>query len=473
MTISHRSEGTATVRGRERVLVSADIAAARFVGVLMLLCVVIWLAVLALREHLDYERVSPGRFGWSIALLAAVVLIVRGILLGRPVTTGHAMAAAAAAGTGIYAHFLSVGVLGNILVGGSGLVLMLPTKARPQPDTLQQVWALVNATFDDPLAPFAMHSTKSYHFNPDKSAAIAYRTRLGFAVVSGDPIGDISQFDSLAADFVRVCRSYGWRIIVLAGGERHLALWRDKRIGRQMLAVPIGRDVVVDVDDFTLTGRRFRNLRQAVQRTHNRGVTTEIVDERELSGPLITELTEVLYAAHRAVRTERGFCMCLDRVLEGRIPGIKLAIARDRRGLVVAFHRYATAGKGSELSLDVPFRRPGAPNGVDERLTADMIAYAKNHNVQRLSLAFAAFPEIFDALHPGPLKRVAYRLTHLLNPLIRLESLYRYLDKFHSLDQRRYVVLCARHIPAAVVVLLSLEFMPRPRHLRLTERSAT
>jgi lysylphosphatidylglycerol synthetase-like protein (DUF2156 family) len=463
--ISQKSGAAARAWGRERVLIKADVPAARFISVLMLLCVLGWLTLLFAREHLGYERVAPGRFGWSVALLAAVAMIARGIFLGRPVTTGHAAAAAGAVCAGLGAHVLSFGMLGNILAAGSGLALMLPTTAKPQPEMLEQVWALVNATPRDPLAPFVMHSSKSYHFNSDRTAAIAYRTRFGFAVVSGDPIGDATQFDNLVADFVRMCRSRGWQIIVLASGERHLGLWRSETVGQPMLAVPVGRDVVVDVRHFTLTGRRFRNLRQAVRRTHNCGVTTEIVDELELDGPLIAELTEVLYASHRAARTDRGFCMNLDGALQGRFPGIKLAIARDCCGRVVAFHRYATAGAGSEVSLDVPFRRPDAPNGVDERLSVDMITEAKSHNALRLSLAFAAFPEIFDATHPGPLQRVAFRLIHLLDPLIRLESLYRYLRKFHSLAERRYVVLCAYHIPAALIVLLSLEFMPRPRHL--------
>lgn len=64
-----------------------------------------------------------------------------------------------------------------------------------------------------------MHSSKSYHLNADKTAAIAYRTRFGFAVVSGDPIGDPTRFAELAADFVRVSRSRGWRVIVLAGAS--------------------------------------------------------------------------------------------------------------------------------------------------------------------------------------------------------------------------------------------------------------
>ena len=74
-------------------------------------------------------------------------------------------------------------------------------------------------------------------------------------------------------------------------------------------------------------------------------------------------------------------------------------------------------------------------------------------------------PGNFRDCRPSPLQRVAYWLIHLLDPLIRLESLYRYLRKFHSLAERRYVVLCVHHIPAALMVLLSLEFVPRPRHL--------
>jgi lysylphosphatidylglycerol synthetase-like protein (DUF2156 family) len=452
---------------RERVLFRADVPAIRFGSLLMLACALAWLILLAVREHLGFERASPGRFGWSVAVLAAAAFIVHGIFLGRPITAVHAMVAAAAVGAGLGAHALSFGVLGNIMVAGSGLALVFPTTAKPQPELLDQVWPLVNATREDPLSPFAMHSSKSYHFSADRSAAIAYRTRLGFAVVSGDPIGDVTQFEGLVADFVRMCRSRGWQIIVLAGGERHVRLWRNDVVGQPMLAVSIGRDVVVDVRHFTLAGRRFRNLRQAVQRTRNSGVTTQIVDEQELDQALTAELTEVLYAAHRAARTERGFCMNLDGALQGRYPGIKLAIARDRSGRVVAFHRYTTADAGLEVSLDAPFRRPDAPNGVDERLSVDMINDAKASGALRLSLAFAAFPEIFDATNPTPLQRAAYRLTHLLDPWIRLESLYRYLRKFHCLAERRLVVLCAHHIPAALLVLLSLEFMPRPRHKRL------
>jgi lysylphosphatidylglycerol synthetase-like protein (DUF2156 family) len=229
--------------------------------------------------------------------------------------------------------------------------------------------------------------------------------------------------------------------------------------------VPIGRDVVIDVAGFDMVGRKFRNLRQAVKRTYNCGITTEVVPEPALDRELLAELTDVVRASSRHAGTERGFFMNLDGVLEGRFPGIQLIIARDSSGRVQGFHRYATAGEGSDVSLDVPWRRRGAPNGIDERLTVDMVTAAKQAGAQRVSLAFAAFPEIFDEKNRSRIQHVFYGLIHVLDPLIALESLYRYVRKFHALDARRYALISMTQLVPLVFVLLSVEFMPRRRHL--------
>ncbi|HEV7852961.1 MAG TPA: phosphatidylglycerol lysyltransferase domain-containing protein, partial [Mycobacterium sp.] len=170
-------------------------------------------------------------------------------------------------------------------------------------------------------------------------------------------------------------------------------------------------------------------------------------------------------ASPSGARTERGFSMSLDGTLEGRYPGVALIIARDKAGRVQGFHRYATAGGGAEVTLDVPWRRREAPNGIDERLSVDMIANARQQGAQRLSLAFAAFPEIFTDTDRDLPSRLVYTLVHLGDPLIALESLYRYLRKFHALGDRRYVMATLTQVIPLLIVLLSLEFVPRRRHL--------
>lgn len=446
------------LRARERVVVDVHSPAARWIGALALLSLFCWLILTVLHDHRE-----PA---WGLTLFFAVAFIARGIFLGRPVTAAHAWLAMALLVVGIAAQVVFAEPVGNALVIAAGVALMLPTAARPNPADLPRVWALIDQTTGDPVAPFAMQALKCHHFNPDGTAAIAYRTRCGYAVVGGDPIGDETQFADLVRDFARTCHQRGWRIVVLGCSERRLVLWSDVEvIGQTLKPVPIGRDVVIEVANFDLVGRRFRNLRQAVQRTRNAGITTEIVTEQGLDPDLHAELTEVLTASPKGARTERGFSMILDGALEGRHPGIVLIVARDRDGRVQGFHRYATAGGGGEITLDVPWRRRGAPNGIDERLSVDMIDAAKRQGAVRLSLAFAAFPEIFDDQDRGWVKSFFYTAIHLGDALIALESLYRYLRKFHALGDRRYVLLSLTQVVPLLFVLLSLEFMPRRRRL--------
>lgn len=443
--------------------VHVDTRATRWIGLAALAGATGWLIAIIVRAHIHAGWHATERLEWSLTVLAAVALVVRGLFLGRPVTARHAAAAAMVLIGGIGARVLSFDLLGGALIAGSGLVLMWPLAARRQPGDLARVWALIDATSRDPLAPFAMQAGKCYHFSADGGAAVAYRTRMGYAVVGGDPLGDEVQFPQLVADFAALCHDHGWRMVVLGCSERRLPLWSDDKVGASLRVIPIGRDVVVDVTDFTMTGRKFRNLRQAVQRTHNRGITTEIVAEQDLDDKQIAELTDVLRASPSGAHTDRGFCMALGGVLEGRFPGVQLIIARDTSGRAQGFHRYATADGGREISLEVPWRRRGAPNGIDERLSADMIAAAKDAGAQRVSLSFAAFPDLFDGRDRGRMQGMFYWLIHRLDPLIALESLYRYVCKFHTMGEMRYALVSLTQLLPLVYVLLSLEFMPRRR----------
>jgi lysylphosphatidylglycerol synthetase-like protein (DUF2156 family) len=450
----------------EQVVGSTSSRSVHRIGALVLAVGFVALVYVVARDHVAADWRPSGRLAWSLSLLAAVMLLARGIYLGRPVTGGHGAFALGMVLVGIGAHLLGFGAAGDVLVAASGAALMWPLPSRPGPGP-ESLWPLIRATRGDALAPFTMGSSKTVFFNGDLTAALAYRTRLGFAVVSGDPVGRTGAYRALVQDFAAMCASRGWRVIVLSCGERCLHLWRDPSVvGHSLMVVPVGRDVVVDVPGFSMSGRKFRNLRQAVARTHNRGITTEVVAEQDLSDELRDELAEVVRTPRGGGRYERGFSMMLDRVLVGRYPGVLLIVGRDRAGTVQAFHRYVVSGGGSDVSLDLPWRRPGAPNGIDERLTVDMIAWCQERGARRFSLAFAAFPELFDETKRTGLQRVYYLLIRLGGPLIRLESLYRYLRKFHALGQRRYVLVPAVHLLAALVVLLSLEFLPHRSHGR-------
>ncbi|MFI5782435.1 bifunctional lysylphosphatidylglycerol flippase/synthetase MprF [Nocardia sp. NPDC051570] len=400
---------------------------------------------------------------WFVAVSISGLGVARGLHLRRPITLPHFTIAFIVLGVSNIAYRGDHHVVGFVCLASTGFVLMLPQSSRPQPDQRFRIAALVDRTVDDPIAPFALHSSKTYFFNANSTAAIGYRTRFGIAVVAGDPIGNRAEFGALIREFSEFAGNHGWRIAVLGASPALSELWRTQAEGHHGLhAIPIGRDVVIEVDGFDMVGRKYRNLRQAVSRTHNYGVTTEVLYERELDPALRATLFEIV-DEWRSGRQTRGFSMILDHLLDGRNPGLLLVLARDADGRVVGFQRYGASNHGSELSLDVPWRRKDAPNGLDERMIVDLVAYGRDKGVQRISLAFAAFPELYSDKDRSRTKQSLYVLARLLDPMIRLESLYRFLRKFNSFSDQRFVLIRWREIVFTAAALLTLEFVPHRR----------
>ncbi|MBH0780835.1 bifunctional lysylphosphatidylglycerol flippase/synthetase MprF [Nocardia bovistercoris] len=398
--------------------------------------------------------------GWFAAVAISGLFVVRGLHLCRPVTVQHVVVAVLMLGCANVAYRAEHAAAGFVFLAATGYMLMLPRGSRPQPEARLRVADLVCRTEGDPLAAFALHSAKSYFFGANTAAALGYRTRFGIAVVAGDPIGARPAFPALITEFSRFAADQGWRVAVLGASPEVVELWqRHAGDHRGLRAVPIGRDVVIEVDGFAMVGREFRNLRQAVSRTANAGVTTEILPESALPAPLRAELLDIV-DQWGAGRQNRGFSMILDHLLDGRHPGMLVIVARDTDGRVAGFQRYGMSARGTELSLDVPWRRKDAPNGLDERMIVDLVEYARTTGITRVSLAFAAFPELFADKNRTRVGELTYRVVHLGDPLIRLESLYRFLRKFHALADERFVLIRFRELVPAASALLTLEFFP-------------
>ncbi|MGN6723062.1 MAG: phosphatidylglycerol lysyltransferase domain-containing protein, partial [Marmoricola sp.] len=257
---------------------------------------------------------------------------------------------------------------------------------------------LVSISSDDPLAPFVLRPGKEYVFSPDGLAVIGYRVRFGVAVVGGDPVGDRSSWAACVDEFVALMKTKRKRIAVLAAGEEARELW--VRFG--LASVPIGRDVVVRPEQFNLVGRKFRNVRQAIQRTKNSGVTVETYLEANVPAEVLMALRTIVSETGRD--TERGFSMILGHAFDGSQPESLVVVARDTAGRILGSHRYRRAGP-ADLSLDVPVRVNDSPNGLDERLIAEAVDWARKNGIERLSLAFAPFPDLYSNVHKNATER--------------------------------------------------------------------
>ena len=94
---------------------------------------------------------------------------------------------------------------------------------------------LVAQSPPDSLAYFALRRDKTYFFEKDRRAALAYRAAAGIVLVSGDPVGDSAAFDDLLAQFAALCRTKAWRIAVIGVAANMRPGWA--RIGLRSIYV--------------------------------------------------------------------------------------------------------------------------------------------------------------------------------------------------------------------------------------------
>jgi lysyl-tRNA synthetase class 2 len=246
------------------------------------------------------------------------------------------------------------------------------------------------------------------------------------------------------AEFAALARRSGWRMAVLGARADRLDLWAPYG----MRSIGIGDEVLLSPAEFGLSGRSMRNVRQAVRRTHNAGVTTEVLPEGELSETDRTLLRALATEAMGGVK-ERGFSMNMDGLLTGRHTLPVVVVARDAHGAPVGFQRYLPSASDRRLSLDAMRRAPGSPNGLNERMIADIMAYAAERRVDEVSLNFAAFRELFETENRGALEQGTYHVIHLLDRFVKVESLYLFNRKFKP-----------RYVPRTVMFTSWLSLLP-------------
>ncbi|MER6996523.1 phosphatidylglycerol lysyltransferase domain-containing protein [Streptomyces sp. NPDC000410] len=295
----------------------------------------------------------------------------------------------------------------------------------------------------DSLGHFALRRDKGVVFSPSGKAAVCYRVVSGVMLASGDPIGDVEAWPGAIERFMDEAKAHSWTPAVMGCSETGGEVW-TRETGLD--ALELGDEAVVDVADFSLTGRAMRNVRQMVKRIERGGYETRVRRVRDLSEG---ELNRIRQAADdwRGTDTERGFSMALGRIGDPSDGDSVIATAHKSDDespygdlkAVLHFVPWGTDG----MSLDLMRRDRSADPGMNELLIVAALQAAPRLGVARVSLNFAMFRSALargEKLGAGPVLRTWRGLLVFLSRWFQIESLYKFNAKFRPRWEPRFVV---------------------------------
>jgi lysyl-tRNA synthetase class 2 len=321
---------------------------------------------------------------------------------------------------------------------------------------------LVRDFGSDTLAPFALRLDKAYFFSSGDDAFLAYRVVGGVAIVSGDPIGKPEAFHDLVARFVAHAHERDWRVAILGASERWLELYR----AHGLQALYHGDEAVVDTASFSLDGRAIRKVRQSAHRLERAGFTARLLRPSEIDAHLRRELNEIT-DAWRGDQPERGFAMALDSLFALGDGDSVFVIGFDADSAARGFLHFAVASAVPALSLSsMPRLREATPNGFNEWLICEAVAWAREQGFTLVSLNFSPFAALLaPEAELTPAQELQRRALLRLKGRFQLDNLLSFNRKFIPRWERRFLVYERRlDLPRVSLAALAVEaYLPFQR----------
>lgn len=311
-------------------------------------------------------------------------------------------------------------------------------KARLSAEDAERIRKLLGKHGDrDSLGYFALRNDKSVIWSPTGKACICYRVVSGVLLASGDPIGDPEAWPGAIHAFLDLAARHAWVPAVMGCSELGAEVWCREG---SLTALELGDEGIVNVADFSLSGRAMRNVRQMVSRVARNGYTAQVRRVGDVPRQEIDAITQVA-DSWRGSQTERGFSMALGRVGAQGDEQCVIATAMCDGTLRAVLHFVPWGSDG--LSLDLMRRDRGSQPGLNDFLIVEAIKAAPSLGVKRISLNFAVFRaalERGERIGAGPVLRAWRSILLFMSKWFQIESLYKFNAKFCPVWQPRFFV---------------------------------
>ena len=326
--------------------------------------------------------------------------------------------------------------------------LLHKDRARPASETTDtartRARRLLERWGGAPLLFFTLLPDKRYLLGETdgREWGVAYRVVGRHALALGDPLGDPEAAPDAISGFLGLCRRQGWQPSFYQVTAAHLDAYRAAGLH----SVKVGEEAQIGLADFSLVGKRFKNLRNDLRRIEKAGVTLESYGpDAPPEADAITEMEAISEGWRRAHRAKEGsFAMGGFDPDSDLFRSSRYFIARDTdTGRMLAFTTFvpvygedATRG----WALDLMRRRPDALHGVMDFLIISAAQTFTEEGANQVSLGLSPLAGADDMAEAAALSHVRRFLFTRLNRVYNFQGLHTFKSKFATDWQPRYLV---------------------------------
>ncbi len=341
-----------------------------------------------------------------------------------------------------------------ILVRGAFRWRRAPTLGiSPVPDT-DEVRSVIEASGGGTLS--WMQTWDRMLYARTSTGIVAYRRHAGVAIALADPIGPESGRAQSVSEFIAIAERAGLVPCFFSAQESTRAAapptWQS---------LVVADDTIVDLPGLEFTGKRWGQVRTAVNRAVREGVEFRMTHLSAEPWGVQAQLRGIseMWVGDQGL-PEMGFT--LGTLDEAQDPQVRLALAVAANGDVDGFLSWLPVygeGRIRGWTLDLMRRRDGAFGPVMEFLLGSSAMHFRDEGAEVMSLSGAPLAHEYPP-DAGIIATLSDQLSESLEPVYGFQSLHRFKAKFHPRYETLFLLFRDEADLPRVGAALTRAFLP-------------
>jgi phosphatidylglycerol lysyltransferase len=273
-------------------------------------------------------------------------------------------------------------------------------------------------------------------------------------VIMGEPIGNKDKFSDAIEDFVKEADKSDLKLVFYEINEALTMSLHETGFD----FIKTGEDGLVDLNEFTLSGKRHRGERALMHKFDREGYQFEIL-QPPFSSDLIATLKKISdeWLNNKA---EKGFSLgFFDEYYLQQAP---IAIMKDDSGKIVAFANLMPDGNKITTSIDLMRSSSDAPSGIMDGILINLYQVAHDKGYQYFDLGMSPFSNVGTSRFSFTQERIVHLIYQYGYKLYSFEGLRSYKDKYVDKWESKYIAYYRRSgLLYAVLQIILVVNQPR------------
>ncbi|MFR3499010.1 MAG: phosphatidylglycerol lysyltransferase domain-containing protein, partial [Paraclostridium bifermentans] len=261
---------------------------------------------------------------------------------------------------------------------------------------------------------------------------LQYQVYANKLVVLGNLVGDDSKFFESIQEFYEMSDRYGYIPVFTAIDEKMIPHLHET--GYEF--IKLGEEASVNLEEFTLEGRKMKSVRNALSRVEKEGYTFEMVYP-PFSKSFLEEIKKVSDEWLEG-RPEKGFSVGFFD--EGYLSLDAIAIVKNKDGEIKGFTNLMPMYDGNKtLSIDLMRFSKDSCNGIMDFIFVNLFKYGIEHGYSRFNMGMAPLSNVGRSKYSFLREKMAAKIYSHGQYFYSFEGLKRFKEKYCESWDGRYM----------------------------------